>query len=214
MIDKTILSMSLWDILQEEGKEFLEDSNYEEAFSRFDTAVQTAQKQYGGEGPRTATSMRYLAVVMSKQDKLDDALINIEKSLAILENTFDKESLALLKTLTTYVEILELRGEKDKAGDLYNRVEALKAKEVQQKTTTELFAEEIPDNAAELPMTQDQKDRIEELLKRDEIDIGLVAEVKKGLEGEATYLWAHDIQNLMRKEIVKSFLPKEEDEKE
>ena len=131
-----------------------------------------------------------------------------------MENTFDKESLALLKTLTTYVEILELRGEKDKAGDLYNRVEALKAKEVQQKTTTELFAEEIPDNAAELPMTQDQKDRIEELLKRDEIDIGLVAEVKKGLEGEATYLWAHDIQNLMRKEIVKSFLPKEEDEKE
>ncbi len=206
MIDKTVFSINLWDVYQKEGRQCAESGDLDGALERFQAALEKAQS-YGKNDPRVATSKRCLAEVLVRQGKTDEAGDLFEQSLALLENELGEDSASLLKTLHSYGDLLGQLGDKDKLDEINARISEIESKSSDTMITSDIFEEAVPENAADIPLTPEQRMRILELLQRTEVSDRSRDQIMAKLEQNPSYQWAHETQGKLRQEIVRSYQP-------
>ncbi len=204
--EQTIFSVSLWDVCQKEGRECLDNGDFEGALERFGIALEQAA-QYGANDPRVATTKRSMGEVCQKQEKYPEAEEYYKEALDLLEAILGEDSGVLLKTLKNYVSLLLETGRSDEAAELKARVARIESKTAELMGASDVFEELVPENADELPMTQQQHQRILELLRREEVSQGSRDEIGVMLNEPQSYLWAHEIQGRLRREVVESYQP-------
>ncbi len=213
MISNTIFSISLWDIYQKEGREALENGDLEGAADRFQSALEKAGK-YGAKDPRIATSKRCLGTVRQRQGKLDEAENLYKEAIELLEEQLGPESVALVKVLICQKTLLSEQNRNDELQDVIARLDKIRDKAQESLGTSDIFEEEMPENADEVPMSSEQAMRIQELLNREEVSDKTRMEVETMLRDNPSYQWAHETQGRLRQEIVKSYQPSFHDKKD
>ena len=204
--EKTIFSVSLWDVYQKEGRECLGNGDLEGARERFEMALEQAL-HYGANDPRVAITKRSIGEVCQKQGKFSEAEEFYQEALDLLETQLGEDSGVLLKTLKNYVSLLVETERRDEAADLKARVAKIESKTAEIMAASNIFEELVPGNADELPMTPQQRQRIVELLHREEVSQKLHDEIEDMLQQTQNYLWAHETQGRLRREIVESYQP-------
>lgn len=214
MTNKTIFSISLWDVYQREGREALERGELDSAVERFEAALAKAQS-YGDTDPRIATSKRCIAVVRQKQGRLEEAETFYKEAIDLLESELGADSMALVKVFIGYKTLLSEMGRKDELNELLDRIKAIRQKSQESLGTSDIFEEDVPENADEIPMTSEQAMRVQDLVNREEISEKTRTEVETLMRDNPSFKWAHEIQAQLRQEIVRSYQPgfhKEDDE--
>ncbi|RMD78834.1 MAG: tetratricopeptide repeat protein [Lentisphaerae bacterium] len=206
MTNRTVFSVTLWDIYQKEGREELERGNLEKARERFLAALEKAQA-YGPNEPRIATTKRYLGLVAQRLKQYDEARRYYEEALELLEQQVGQKSPSLLKLLIAYKTLLRECGETNRLEAIDEKIEAIRREAEETLGTTDLFEEEVPANADEIPMSNEQALRIQELLNRPEVPEEVRQEVEMEIRDNPSYLWAHQTQARLRQIIVESYRP-------